>query len=603
MSTWWIKVLRHAHVPVRTALAVTLLVIGVNVVAVLTPWPMKLLVDGVLRPVRDAQQSYGWLAALPGASGSKTILIAWLAGAGVVLFCLVQIVRVCKTYVMTGLGARLAYSLGARLLERLQELSLIFHTRQRVGDLVRRVIADSGCVRDLVCNVIVPGAEAAGSLVFMFVMMCLIDPVLSVITVAFAVPLAIVIRVFARPMGDRCLRQQQLEGELLSHAEQTLGALPVVQSFTREAEQDRQFRELASRTLSACLRALAAQLQFKIGAGSITAIGTATIMIIAGLHVINGRMSAGDLLIFVTYVAMLYAPLETLAYLSTSLAAASAGARRALEILESTERVVEEPHARPLHVPAGTRGVPIRFDHVTFGYRRPHAVLHSIDLQIDAGQVAALVGPSGAGKSTLVSLVPRLLDPWGGRVCIADRDLREFTLESLRHQIAVVPQEPLLLPLSIAANIAYGRPGASLDEIRRAADAANASEFIERLPGGYDTVIGERGATLSVGQRQRLAIARALLKDAPVLILDEPTSALDAATEHALVEALHRLMSGRTCLIIAHRLSTIRHAHRVIVLDAGRIVQDGSHAELLAQPGLFQHLHSLQRGQVAEVQS
>jgi ATP-binding cassette subfamily B protein/subfamily B ATP-binding cassette protein MsbA len=587
-------------------LAVGALVVGMNLLAVMAPWPMKLLVDGVLKPVPEAQRWNGWLSALPGAASSQMVMVGWIASMGVVLFCLAQIVRVAKMYVLTGLGSRLAYSLGADLLERMQELSLIFHTRQRVGDLVRRVVTDSACVRDLVCSVIVPGVEAVGNLVFMFVLMCLIDTVLSIITVSFALPLAIAIRLFAKPMADRSYEQQQLEGEVMSLAEQTLGALPVVQSFAREDEQDRQFVELTRRTRRAALGAMARQLQFKISTTSITAIGTATVMVVGGVQVIHGQLSIGDLLVFLAYAAMLYAPLETLAYLSTSYASASAGAKRALEVLESTERVLEAPHARAIEVTAQQRGLPIRLEQVTFGYRNNVPVLHQIDLLIPAGQVVALVGPTGAGKSTLVSLVPRLLDPWSGRICIGSHPLRELTLLSLRHHIAVVPQEPLLLPSSVAANIAYGRPGASLDEIRRAAEAANAAEFIEKLPEKYDTILGERGATLSVGQRQRLAIARALLKDAPILILDEPTSALDADTEHAVVEALRRLMAGRTCLIIAHRLSTIRHADRILVMESGRIVQDGTHAELIERPGLFQHLHALQHDSplaAAEVQS
>ena len=247
-------------------------------------------------------------------------------------------------------------------------------------------------------------------------------------------------------------------------------------------------------------------------------------------------------------------------------------------------------------MPSSARGLDISFEAVTFGYVKPSAVLHRIDLSIPAGQVVALVGPTGAGKSTLASLVPRLLDPWQGQIRIDGRDLRDLKLASLREQVAIVPQEPLLLPLSVAENIAYAKPSATMAQISQAATAAGAAEFIDRMPDGYRSVLGERGLTLSAGQRQRLSIARALLKDAPVLILDEPTSALDAATEHSVVEALARLMAGRTCLIIAHRLSTIRHADVVVVLEHGRIVQQGPHDKLLARDGLYQRLHRFQAG-------
>lgn len=312
--------------------------------------------------------------------------------------------------------------------------------------------------------------------------------------------------------------------------------------------------------------------------------------------VLRGPLSMGDLMVFVAYVASLYAPLETLAYLGSGVATASGSARRVLDVLESVERVTELPEARPLLVTSNTRGLPIRLEQVTFGYRRDEPVLRGIDLEIPAGQVVALIGPTGVGKSTLASLVPRLFDPWNGAVRIGELDVRKLTLLSLRRQIAVVPQEPLLLPLSIAQNIAYGRPGAGLDEIRFAAEAAGAAEFIERLPSAYNHVLAERGASLSVGQRQRLAIARAILKDAPILIMDEPTSALDSSTEQEVVAGLDRLMQGRTCIVIAHRLSSIRRSHRIIVLEHGSIVQDGTHAELSRQPGLYQHLVHLQSG-------
>jgi ATP-binding cassette subfamily B protein/subfamily B ATP-binding cassette protein MsbA len=284
-------------------------------------------------------------------------------------------------------------------------------------------------------------------------------------------------------------------------------------------------------------------------------------------------------------------------YTPATLQGATGSARRVLEVLEVEREVADRPGAQVLPAVKGH----VLLEGVTFGYEPGRPVLHSVSLEVLPGQTVALVGFTGAGKTTLVSLVPRFFDPWEGHVTIDGHDLRDVSLGSLREQVAVVLQEPFLFPLTVAENIAYGRPGASRAEVEAAARAANAHSFIERLPGGYDAVVGERGVTLSGGERQRLAVARALLKDAPILILDEPTSALDGETEGLLLEALRRLMKGRTTLLIAHRLSTIRHADQIVVLHEGQIAERGTHEELLERGGLYAHLHSVQYGLPATI--
>jgi ATP-binding cassette subfamily B protein/subfamily B ATP-binding cassette protein MsbA len=374
-------------------------------------------------------------------------------------------------------------------------------------------------------------------------------------------------------------------------AEQTLTALPVVQAFAREHDETERFTTLGGSAAVAYGRTITAQQRFAVGTGGITALGTAAMMGVGGLHVLQGSLSVGSLVVLLTYLSSLYAPLQTLTSVSAGLASAGARARRVMEVLGSEERVRERPGARSLVARAGGH---VRFERVTFGYAPARPVLHDVSLEVQPGETLALVGPSGAGKSTLVSLVLRFFDPWVGRVTLDGHDLRDLRLASLRGQVALVLQEPFLLPLSVADNIAYGRPTASRAEVEAAAVAANADAFIRRLPAGYDTPLGERGAALSGGERQRLAIARALLKDAPVLILDEPTAALDAGSEALLLEALDRLLVGRTTLIIAHRLSTIRRADRVAVLDGGRLVELGTPTALLAADGPYRHLHQLQ---------
>jgi ATP-binding cassette subfamily B protein len=596
MKPWWLRLMHYVRLPKGGLLLIVLLMLVSVVLNAVRPWPMKLLVDHVLAG-RPLPKNAAWISGLPGGV-SPSSLLAWLVGFTIALFLASATVGIVQGYVQAGVGNRMTYSLGAQVFDHLQRLSLLFHGRHTTADLMRRVTTDNNCVRGLVMGIFLPALSSLISLALMFTVMWQLDRSLLLVALFAVLPLGLIIKFFIGPMTERTYRQQQLQGEMMALAEQTLTALPIVQAFNREEHEDRRYRALSQHSVNAYLRAIFSQLQFKIGANTVTTLCTILIMTIGGFHVLQGSLSLGSLLIFLAYLASLYAPIESFVYSYAEMSSMSINAGRVLEVLESEEQVQNSPRAKSLpESPSGKRGH-IRLENITFGYEPDRPVLRGVSMEVLPGETVAVVGHTGVGKSTLASLLPRLFDPWEGRVTIDGWDIRDLLLESLRKQIAIVLQQPFLLPLTIAENIAYGRPGASRAEIEAAARAANAHPFIERLPNGYETIIGERGATLSGGERQRLSIARALLKDARILILDEPTSALDAQTEVQLLDALDRLMEGRTTLIIAHRLSTIRRAHRIVVLRDGRVAEMGTHDQLMEARGFYEHFHNLQFGLV-----
>ncbi len=557
----------------------------------LKPWPMKLLVDHILNNEPMSPAVANAVARLPG-SATPEELLGWCVGGTVVLFLLAWVVGLAASFAGLELGQRMVYDVAGDLFAHLQRLSLRFHSRQPVGDSVRRLTADSGCVATIVRDCLLPVLTAIATLATMLVIMWRLDAVLTLLALAVVPCMVLVFHRYAGPMMWRSYEQQEIEGRVYDVVEQTLSAVPVVQAFAQEEAADRRFRASADATLGAVLATTSVQLRFKVLMGLMTSLGTAAILWTGASHVLDGTLSVGSVLVFLSYLGSLYTPLETLMYTSSTLQGAAGSAWRVREVLAVEPEVADCPaDTAPLAVTGH-----VRLEGVTFGYEPGRPVLNGVSLEATPGQTIAVVGFTGAGKTTMLSLVPRFFDPWEGRVLIDGRDVRDLRLRGLREQVAVVLQEPFLFPITVAENIAYGRPGATRQQVEAAARAANAHAFITRLPQGYDTVVGQRGATLSGGERQRLSIARALLKDAPILILDEPTSALDAETEGLLLEALRRLMKGRTTLIIAHRLSTIRDADHIVVLDEGQVVETGTHDELLARAGLYAHLHSVQFG-------
>jgi ATP-binding cassette subfamily B protein/subfamily B ATP-binding cassette protein MsbA len=548
---------------------------------VLKPWPMIFLVDYVLQGKITSPIFPRLVAHLPGAHTPEN-LVAWAVGATVLIFLLSWSVGLANAYANITLGQRMVYDLATDLFAKLQQLSLHFHLRQSVGDNIRRVTTDCMCVAIIVKDALLPVISALISLVIMFAILWRIDATLTLLALAVVPYMAMVFHLYAQRMMDGSYQQQEIEGRVYNIVEQTFSAIPAVQAFGREGLNDQRFKQATRDALAAALSLTNVQLQFKILIGLATAVGTAGILWVGTQHALR-ELSLGGILLFLSYLGSLYAPLETMMYSTSTIQGAAGSARRVREILQAKQEVRDKPGAPAL---SSVRGH-VQIEKVTFGHDPGRPILRNVSLEARPGETVAIVGATGAGKSTLVSLVPRFFDPWEGRVVLDGRDVREVQLRSLRRHIALVLQEAFLFPLTIAENIAYGRPGATLAEIEAAARAANAHEFILRLPDGYQTIIGERGATLSGGERQRISIARALLKDAPVLILDEPTSALDVVTEGGLLDALDRLTQGRSTLIIAHRLSTIRRANRIVALKDGQIAEIGTHDELLARGGVY----------------
>jgi ATP-binding cassette subfamily B protein/subfamily B ATP-binding cassette protein MsbA len=586
LCLWSLSQARRRWRALAAILTVMLLNVGLDV---LKPWPMKVLVDQVISEQPMSPALVRALEFLPYGTTREGLLV-WCVVGTVLIFLLVWGLGLASSLLNITFGQRMAYDLAADLFGHMQRLSLRFHSRKPVGDLVRRATADCASVAAVIQDALLPVLVSLVGLAVMFTVMWRLDPMLTLLALAVVPGMALVFWRYAGPMADESYKQQETEGGLYSVVEQTLSAIPIVQAFGREEDADRRFEAGSQATVGAALAAIDVQLRFKILMGLATTVGTAATLWVGANHVLDGRLSLGSVIVFLSYLASLYGPVETLMYTPSTIQGALGSVRRVQEVLAVEREIADRPGAYAL---AEVRGH-VRLEDVTFGYEPGRPVLRQVTLDVQPGQAVAVVGPTGAGKTTLVSLVARFFDPWQGRITLDGHDLRDLQLQSLRAQVAVVLQEPFLFPLTIAENIAYGRPGASRHEIEAAACAANAHAFILRLPHCYDTAVGERGVTLSAGERQRVSIARALVKDAPILILDEPTGALDAETEALVVEALSRLRKGRTTFVIAHRLSTIREAEQIVVLDQGCVVEAGSHGELLARDGLYRRFHELQ---------
>ena len=569
--------------PLATLLFALIALVGAS--QLLAPWPLKVLVDHVLgdHPAPD------WLASLVGPKGDRTSLLYLAVGAGLAIALVHNGLTVLNNYVQTKLEQRVILDFRSDLFQHAQRLSLAFHDQRRSGMLIYAINSQGDAVAGMI--MIVPTLiQSLLTLVGMFWIVLLMNKVLALLSMLVLPFLIYSVRYYATRIQSRLMHVCGLEGESLSIIHEAMLMLRVIVAFGREPYEYRRFREQGLRAVSARVDLTVRQTLFTLSVNMITAMGTAAVLGYGAYQALHGRLTVGDLLVVMAYIAAVYQPLEAITYTLGSIQDKIVHQRIAFGLLDTPPEIREAPNALAL---TDCR-VAIAFEDVDFHYQERTDTLQQISFEVKPGQRVAIVGPTGAGKTTLISLLPRFYDPTGGSIRIDGHDIRELTLKSLRDQISLVLQEPLLFSGTIADNIRYGRMEASHDEILAAAEAANAHDFIMRLPQQYDTELGERGAKLSGGERQRLCVARAFLKDAPILILDEPTSAIDSRTEAIILEALDRLMVGRTSFMIAHRLSTIHHADVILVLDHGRLVQRGSHEELILQDGLYRQLHELQ---------
>jgi ATP-binding cassette subfamily B protein len=589
--------LRIAHLirPHRKALTIALLaVLAETFTDVIEPWPIKIVVDNLLQSKKLPVWLGGFVSQM---FGQDKLAILNFAVAAVAAIAVVGAASsYVERYMTTSVSQWVAHDLRRTLYNHIQRLSLAEYDETRTGDLITRVTSDIEAVEDFIDSALLGMLVNALTLVGMIGVMFYINWRFTLIALSVAPALFLVVFYFTRRIKKASRAVRKKESELLSVVEEVLTSIRVVKAFAREDYEQRRFESQSLENVETALQARSVKSKLSPVVEVIVAIGTCLVLWYGARLALSGQLSAGMLIVFLLYLGKMYKPMRELSKMADTVSKAAVGYERIEEVLKIESLVRDLPHARRAPRLKGK----IEFDHVNFSYEEENPVLKDISFKIEPGQVAAVVGPSGTGKTTIISLIPRFYDPQSGQVRIDGKDIREYTMKSLREQISFVLQDTLLFRAPIWENIAYGKPDASRAEIIRAAEIANAHEFIEKMPEGYDTMLGERGVTLSGGQRQRIAIARAVIRDTPILVLDEPTSGLDAASEEAVIEALDRLMKNRTTVLIAHHLGTIRHADIIFVVKDSELVEQGSHEELLAKAGVYADLYKVQTSESAE---
>ena len=580
---WTLAFLRPHRRQVALLSVLLLLEVGLGA---LQPWPLKMVIDHILsserQPIPEPFRS--WLTA---ATGSNLIaLLVLVVVGGVLLQAINQFVTAYATQLQVDTGQRMVYDLRGRLFEQIQALGLHHHVTTNTGDAVYRIDVDAYAIENLVMSGLFPLATSVIALVVMFTILATLDLTIALLALSVVPFLYLCLRYYMHTLVTRTERVKELESKLIERLYEVFSAIRLVKSFARERFEADRYTRLGTEVMTARIAITWQESLFAVLISMITILGTALVVVVGGAHVLQGRMSLGGLTVVIAYLGAVYGPLSEIAHTTGRLQGAVAGAKRVRAMLATLPETIDAPDAIDATGVAGE----VRFENVGFEYPDGTKVLHGIDFSATPGEMVALVGLTGAGKTTLVSLIPRFYDATEGRILVDGRDVRRYRIRSLREKIAIVLQDPVLFAGSIADNLRYGRLDATDADIEEAARAAHAHEFISRLPKQYDTQIAEAGGGLSGGERQRLSVARAILKNAPILILDEPTSSLDAISEEIVFAALRRLRAGRTTLVIAHRLSTVRDADRILVLDGGRIAAQGRHEELLTSSQLYRRM-------------
>jgi ATP-binding cassette, subfamily B, bacterial len=548
----------------------------------LSPWPLAILIDGVLTHKR-LPSLLGFLGGL-----NTTTLLFVAVFAGVVVTAVEHGVGMGQTYVDTALEQRMGLDVRSDLFRHIHRLSQAWHDGSRKGMLMY-VVTQSDSVGSVTVSV-GPILQSLGMLIGMFVIACVIDPELALLSLAVVPFIYYSTGYYTKRIEPRLYYVRGLEGQALSIVYEAMAMVRVIVAFGREKHEYGRFRRQGEQAVDARIDLTVRQTFFSLAVSVLTAVGTALVLGVGGWHVLRKELTVGELLVVMYYITAVYTPLQTITSTLASLQQDFINMRMVLGLLDTPPDIEEDPDA----ISVGRASGNLVLEDVSFTYEGRKETLENISFAVGAGQRVGIVGPTGAGKSTLVSLLPRFYNAAGGQILLDGIPIQKLTLESLRQQFSVVHQEPMLFSGTIADNIRYGRLEATEEEVIAAARAANAHSFISALPNGYETELGEGGPQLSGGERQRLAVARAFLKDAPILILDEPTSSIDSGTEAVILDALQRLIVGRTTITIAHRLGTLRGADLILVMDHGRIVERGTHPELIALGGLYTRLYAAQ---------
>lgn len=552
------------------------------------PWPIKIVLDYVV----GAHSLPAWAASAVGATfgDGRWAVLHFAAIATLVVAAFGAIAAYTENTLTTQIGQWVMRDLRQVLYHHIHGLSLSYYDRHKTGDLISRVTSDVDAIQSFVSSSLLSMLVDVLTLVGMMAVMFYFNWHFTLIALAVAPLLFLEVYTLTHRIKQATREVRKQESEVVSVVQETLSSIRVVKAFAREDYEEKRLEKETLESIAMTLRARRVKALLSPAVDFIVAAGACLVLWYGAGLVLKGQLTAGSLVVFLLYLGKLYKPMRDLSKTTDSMSKALIGAERIKEIIRTEEQVRDSPYA--LRAPRFKGD--IEFDRVAFHYRDDRPVLRDVSFHIRPGEFAAFVGPTGAGKSTIISLIARFYSPSTGRVLIDGKDIRHFTMKSVREQISFVLQETVLFRTSIWQNIAYGRPEATRGEIMRAAWMANAHEFIEQMPEGYETLVGERGQTLSGGQRQRIAIARAIIRNSPILILDEPTSGLDASSEKLVIEAVERLMAGKTTLMIAHHLETVRKADVILVMERGTIVESGKHGELFSLNGLYAQLYQTQ---------